>query len=514
MTQMQPAAHNGSVAHAALSEQAEPARDPHGAGWPAPPSAPADWPAHWLRCGQPWRTAPEIGTARQQQLAAYRAVAPDPQQGRYPFMGVQLARADIEWLLATHEHGQGPIDWQDEAQRRRKGLDLRGALLSGDLRGLPLARLQGGLAREEWDGWVRAHTDQLALAAIDMAAADLFSAHLAGANLTSARLQRADLRLANLEGSNLTGANLEGANLTGANLEGANLTGASLEGAYLTGANLSKANLHRAQLKRAILFGTQLNEAALVGANLEGATLEGANLEGASLRQARLGRAALAGTLKGVDLADAALADAQGIGPRLAAVQWGMVDLSAVAWSQITQLDDEYAAASDGGPALLAALKSAARAYRQLAHALRTQGLVEEAAAFAYRAHAVRRQLLRRQLAAGPARALGAWLASLARYIFASFLDLTTGYGYKPWRSVVSYLLIIGAFALAYAAFAQIALLPDALALSLAGFHGRGFVPGQSGAGASMALAALEATVGLLIEVSYIVVFTKRFLEQ
>ena len=48
-------------------------------------------------------------------------------QGIYPFRGMKLSRADVEWLLATHENGRGPVNWSDEGQRGRKGLDLRGA---------------------------------------------------------------------------------------------------------------------------------------------------------------------------------------------------------------------------------------------------------------------------------------------------------------------------------------------------------------------------------------------------
>ena len=45
----------------------------------------------------------------------------------------------MEWLLATHENGQGPVDWSDEQQRDRKGLDLRGAnLFRINLSNLPL----------------------------------------------------------------------------------------------------------------------------------------------------------------------------------------------------------------------------------------------------------------------------------------------------------------------------------------------------------------------------------------
>lgn len=63
-----------------------------------------------------------------------------------PFEGIKLSRADIEWLLANYENGRGPVDWSDESQREREGLDLRGAdMHQVDLHGLPLARLRLGL---------------------------------------------------------------------------------------------------------------------------------------------------------------------------------------------------------------------------------------------------------------------------------------------------------------------------------------------------------------------------------
>ncbi|HKD75204.1 MAG TPA: hypothetical protein VKB76_06900, partial [Ktedonobacterales bacterium] len=74
------------------------------------------WKAYWQRHGQSWRTEPEIALERQAYLAERRAITPDLQQGIYPFGGIRLTRADIEWLLATHDDGKGPIDPNDEAQ--------------------------------------------------------------------------------------------------------------------------------------------------------------------------------------------------------------------------------------------------------------------------------------------------------------------------------------------------------------------------------------------------------------
>lgn len=48
--------------------------------------------------------------------------------------------------MATHENGRGPVDWNDESQHARKGLDIRGATLSDEnLSELPLAKLRWGI---------------------------------------------------------------------------------------------------------------------------------------------------------------------------------------------------------------------------------------------------------------------------------------------------------------------------------------------------------------------------------
>src|SRR5438874_1117492 len=75
-----------------------------------------DWQAYWRQQGQPWRTEPEINAKRQRELAQRRAITPDIEEGIYPFKGIELSRADVEWLLATHESRglRGPVDWSDE----------------------------------------------------------------------------------------------------------------------------------------------------------------------------------------------------------------------------------------------------------------------------------------------------------------------------------------------------------------------------------------------------------------
>src|SRR6476659_169178 len=101
-------------------------------GRAGPPPATAlretgEWRERWNVQGQLWRTEPEIAAERQHYLAERRAIVPNLARGVFPFSGMALTRADVEWLLATHEQGRGPVEWDEEGQRTREGLDLRGA---------------------------------------------------------------------------------------------------------------------------------------------------------------------------------------------------------------------------------------------------------------------------------------------------------------------------------------------------------------------------------------------------
>jgi hypothetical protein len=157
----------------------------------------------------PWRTEPELDEDRQGFLAKRKTVAPDIENGIYPYRdetgGIKLDRADVEWLLATHHGGQWLAEW-DRARpgMQREGIDLRGADLRGaDLRRLPLMQLLAGLDAEDWGAHSSKQKDDSGI-------------HLEGANLHYAYLQDASLRGAHLEGADLQSAHLEGAMLRGA----------------------------------------------------------------------------------------------------------------------------------------------------------------------------------------------------------------------------------------------------------------------------------------------------------
>src|SRR5690349_9495362 len=95
------------------------------------PQAYNPWPDYWVAQGIPWRTEPEISDERQRYLAERRGVTADVEHDIYPFKDITLDRADVEWLLATHENDGivGPINPYDETQHNRQGLNLVGARL-------------------------------------------------------------------------------------------------------------------------------------------------------------------------------------------------------------------------------------------------------------------------------------------------------------------------------------------------------------------------------------------------
>jgi len=417
------------------------------------------WHTYWQKLGQSWRTEPEIDAERQMYLAERLRIIPNIEQSIYPFKDIKLYRADIEWLLATQEEGRGPIDWSDERQRERLGLDLRGAdLRKVDLNHLPLARIRVGLATREW--WNATKQERIEA-----------GAHLEDAILDWAHLEGASFRWAHLEGTQFFGAYMQEARLRGATLSGAVLIRARLEGASLGWAYL-------------------------------GGTMMPKKLAPANLRQAFLDTTT---NLDGIILGD----EQQGV-ISLVDTSWGNVNLAVVDWAPIKMLGDEREAhqqaleegAKKEKSRLLVKFQQAVRANRQLAIALQAQGLNEDAARFAYRAQKLQRGVARQQRKFG-------------QFLFSLFLDLLAGYGYRPRRSLLWYLIIIFGFAAAYFAFGHLSLLPDALVFSLTSFHGRGFFPGLGNETSLhnplVVLAAFEAVVGLLIEISFIATFTQRF---
>src|SRR5260221_2663754 len=146
--------------------------------------------------------------------------------------------------------------------------------------------------------------------------------------------------------------------------------------------------------------------------------------------------------------------------------------------------------------------RAALRATRQLASVLRDQGMYEEANRFAYRAQVLQRRVLLRRV-------------RIPQYLGSWFLDLISGYGYRPLRGFITYALVVLAFAAAYFALGgangQALTWNEAIVISMTAFHGRGFFstvfqPGDLQA----AGAAAEAFIGLLIQIVFIATVPNR----
>ena len=421
----------------------------------------AGWQTYWQQQGQLWRSEPEITGERQQYLVERRAVAPDVMQGMYSFKNIKLSRADVEWLLATHENGGGPVDYSDESQRQRVGLDLRGADLRGvDLHNLPLARTIGDVSWREWSDLTE---EQHLLAAIHFEKADLKGAHLEGAGLEYAFFEGTDLRQAHLQDANLGVAQMQRAYLEGANFSGADFLLAHLDGAFIWATNLA---------------GTNMSQMHLPEAHIDHRVV---------------------------------LANEQGVGPRLVDAHLAEANLASVKWAQVKLLGDEYTARQkeqDGKvkdrEMRLWEFEEAVRANRQLAIVLQEQGLSEESARFAYRAQVLQRKVLWLQ---GPRK--------FGSYLFSLFLAMLTGYGYRMWRILIVYAVAVSIFALLYYSLSfnsgASLTLGQSFIFSITAFHGRVFSSPFATGSAQSIVAACEAVTGFVFEGVFIAMLTQRF---
>jgi uncharacterized protein YjbI with pentapeptide repeats len=317
-------------------------------------------------------------------------------------------------------------------------------------------------------------------------------------------LRGADLRLADLQDLPLTYAR---GGLGDGEWNEATLEQRDIARVQLKGANLRRVHLEGAILRKADLSGTNLEEA-----HLEGADFYRAHLEGAYLRNAYLGGASLRRVFfdSATSFDDVFIQD-KNLGCALFSdTHWNGMHISNVNWVQVKMLGDEQKAQvskkqNRGLPNKKECLKDyrkAVRANRQLAAVLKAEGLNEEASRFAYRAQILQREVYWYQ-------------KDWKRYLFSLFLSLLTGYGYKPWRSFLSYILVISAFAIAYYLIGQTSgpsvSWVGSFVFSVTSFHGRGFFPGGIALDDPLTvIAAIEAFVGLLIEVTFIATLTQR----
>jgi hypothetical protein len=433
-----------------------------------------EWKAYWTALGTPWRTEPEIDKDRQGFLAKRKTVEPDIEYGIYPF------RDEIGSIKLDRADVEWLLathhdgQWLAEWDRTKPGMRREGI----DLRG---ADLRGVDLRRLPLMQLLAGLDAEDWGARSSKQKDESGIHLEGANLHYAYLQDASLR--------------------GAHLEGADLQSAHLEGAMLRGAWLGA---HKREGMDNATHSREPNSTILRFAHLDADT----NMPEVNLGDLKRGFV------------------------RLADTHWNNTDVTRVPWPRLVMTGDEQVARHPGVKGKRKRRKQrldeyliAVRGYRQLVALTRSQGLVEDGDRFAYRAQVLQRQVLKRQGHLGGAFA--SWL-----------LDLISGYGYRPLRSLYTYLLTISIFALLFWCITNnvsltfgwfthiitwLGMSPppastehlqgyEAVVVSMTSFHGRGFFqPVQSPGDKVAILAAVEAFFGLLLEIVLIATFTQRF---
>ncbi len=268
-----------------------------------------------------------------------------------------------------------------------------------------------------------------------------------GVNVARCSLRRLRTRRASARAE----CQLSEARLEKAILRGMDLTGISMNGAYLANADLSSADLRGVDLTEAILENAALEYADLTGANLTNANLTDARLTGTSFSGAKLDGAAYSSI--------AALNDF---------IVDGKANLSAAAWGGVSARQVREAKSRLDR---IVGFQDSARINYLIADTLTKRGMLTESSDYRLRAQRAQRKILFLQ------GRLGGWLFSWA-------LNLLSGYGERPVRALISYLVTVATFALIYffgPASGLTNTLPttilQSLVLSYAAFHGSGLLP-------------------------------------
>jgi len=255
-----------------------------------------------------------------------------------------------------------------------------------------------------------------------------------------------------------------------------------LTGASLRHANCRYANFAGATLADTDLEGTDCFRADLSGIDCRHAHLLGTNFSSANLSLARFDSVS---SLRDV------LLDSQ-------------TKLTRAVW------DDTPVTREESGSRLADQVefyRDASRVYRSVALALRSLGHYNQAAAYRILERRMERSALLLEL-------------KVTSYLGSLVLDLVAGYGEQPGRIFIAYVSVITTFTAGYwwvtnSPRGQSSPLQwyEALVLSLSSFHGRGFFPSTLSLGDPVAvLAAIEAVIGLFIELTLIATFSRRFL--
>jgi uncharacterized protein YjbI with pentapeptide repeats len=400
--------------------------------------------------------------------------------------------------------------------------------------------------------------------------ADLAHASFAKANFTGADFVNCYAQSCTFDEASLQGTILNGADLTSSSFQKASLSTALLRGACLQSCNFVGANLDGVEMTaRTRLDGVRLwgadgaaqlvdiiwNEADVSHINWAGVKALGDELDAIRLREhntdtfrkdkqqlrslTKQWRSAkplqrlrkFKKQLAEDKLDEAGVAEARSFLEKYEKLSDDIANAEAVA-------ERSYFGLGMVPPAVERAIRS----NRQVGLVLRNQGINEQAVKFQYRAERLKRLLLKAELR-GPVYGFShsikgpkwwrsvvdtiekvpGWISRYVifaiRYSVSWLFDATCGYGYKPLNAVGCYVIVIAGFGLGFSSLSGVAFWPNALAFSVTSFHGRGFETLINGSNGSIPhgavfLAAFEAVIGLLLEVTFIASFTRRVFDR
>ena len=281
---------------------------------------------------------------------------------------------------------------------------------------------------------------------------------------------------------------LEEAHKSGKRLEGFYLHNANLDGVNLTYANLTDVNFKRASLRGAHLFGSDLT----------GANLFKANLDKANFKQTTMTDAELLGT------------------------KFGSASFENVYWGNRFIIKNELeaidAAKEGDGDRASEKYYEAMEIYRAIKNNLQQRGLSHYAGKFFYREMIMQRRLM-------PSY-------STERF-WSIFMDLSTGYGEKPYRIIALSSIVIlffavifgslglthfsgsstDSFSLEHSVIDNLLIFYNSFYFSVVTFTTLGygdFTP----EGIGKILAALEAYMGYFLLALFVITIYKRYMER
>lgn len=314
---------------------------------------------------------------------------------------------------------------------------------------------------------------------------------------------------------------LRGAYIEYVDLRGLPLDGLKCEGTSFYGSNFCKTDISESQLINSDFELANLSEINFFSVDFGGSSFINSDLSGSSFAWVDIGGADFYGAdLSGAQMNSISIDTDEYAPPLFHRAILTDANLTGVEWSKLRYVGEEEDAIEECKNTNIDINKRLGHyekchiTYNQLFIALQQQGIVEDAARFAYRAKICKRKELYYQMLTE--KSFWQRIKTFFLWLWSWIFWLIVGYGYRPLNIFLWYAGIISIFWLSYlflepTSFTWI----TALGESMNVFHGRGVAPniaGLSYPGWFYGLTIVEGFLGLIIEAMFIAtLFQKLF---